>query len=1104
MVSSGASTCTVLFSDVVGSTDLLARIGDGEFDALRRELAAVSAGAVEDHDGRVVKGLGDGVMAVFGSAVDALGAAVAIQRAVTRIGRRRPEHRIEVRVGLSAGDVAVEGDDVHGTPVVEAARLCAATEGGQVLCTDVVGVLARGRRGELDLRAAGTYELRGLPEPVAVLQVHWVDEEPAETPAQGMPLPPVLGGERSSRELVGRVEPHAALRSMVDRALRGARVGVLVSGEPGIGKTRLAAEVAAEWHEVGGVVLFGRCMEELVAPFGPWVEALGPLVDQVPGEVLDGHLDRQGGVLCRLLHGVERRVPGVVAPPLTDPATERRRLAEAIDDLLSAAAEEVPVLVVLDDLHWADEASLAVLGYVLRSGIAAPLALLGTYRDTDLGRTHPLAAVLADLRRLGHVGRVDLTGFDLDEISDLVAAMAGQRIEPELVEVLLAETEGNPFFTIEVVRHLAESGVFVRRDGRWVTDRAIPDLGLPEGVREVIGRRMTRLSEAANQVLTVAAVVGRDFDASLLPALTGGAHDDDTVLDAVEEAAAAGIVRETSGLPGSYGFTHALIRQTLLEELSSTRRIRLHWRVGQELARRQSGHLDAIAYHLVEGALAGEVTVAVDAVLAAGEDALDRDVTEQADLQFSRALSLLDTTEAAEPDRRYRALVGLGKAALARADTETFVARFLAAVELAEEQMWTDRFCEAVAWCSAAVDMSSLPVERLLPLVEAANALATDDAQRVRLLNAEINLRYSSGDFLRTRQASEEMLRLARRTDDPQLLIEAHYAHEVTAYGLSMPPEDVARLGAEVRDVVARLDPGVRLFNSYIGLDIHSAYNLALLAGDRPAVEAALERGDREFVGFGRWFLPYWRSGLARADGRLGETLELSGALCTRFPGFHISELVDLSYRLGVAIEQDQAPPDAADQLLAVASEFGPARDNLLVGWMTRVSPPGEAAVASAVEGSLRFLAEVGHTPGTPSVLAAVAEAAAVHDRPDWATAVHDRLLRWAGGYLLAWAGAVQVAADLCLAQTSLVLGRRDDAVDFAQRAVDLDSRFGAAGFEAYSRLWLARALLERGAHGDHERAVAEAVNGQALASRLGMRLVEGHYDELVTNAVPG
>jgi class 3 adenylate cyclase len=631
-----AGTVVICFTDIVESTALLGRLGDDAFDDLRRRHFGELSREVEALGGEVVKNLGDGLMISFTSASDAVVAAVAMQRAVDSAGRRRESDQLAIRIGISAGDATFENGDWFGVPVVESARLCAAAEAGQILVSEVVRLLA-GTRGGHEFRSLGAMDLKGLAHPLDVSEVGW-------TPLDSMaaPLPTPLIADASQRPFSGR---HAVLDQLREEwksvtAEKDRRI-VLVGGEPGIGKTRLVTELAREAHSQGATVLLGRADEHVDAPYGPWREALRGLVRGAPDDVLAQHVTQHGGEVCRVVPELSRRVANI--PPIidTDPETERLLLFDAVTGLLCTMSAEAPVLLILDDVHWSDRSTLLLLLHFLRSDAPSSVLVLATYRDTDIDRSHPLANTLADLRRVRGATRIALSGLDIDGVTELLTRAGGHELDADelaYAALLQRETEGNPFFFGEVLSHLIETGALVQVDGRWRVVVALDEAGLPDGVREVVGRRLSELPEATNTMLGAASVLGREFDVGLLSKVVG--EPVGAVLLALEPAEHARLISQVVGRAGRYSFAHALVRTVLADELGTNRRVRLHQAIGLALESEPDPPLNMLAFHFGEAAIMGETERAVRYATLAAEHSLSIAAPEEAITLARRGLDI--------------------------------------------------------------------------------------------------------------------------------------------------------------------------------------------------------------------------------------------------------------------------------------------------------------------------------------------------------------------------------------------------------------------------------------------------------------------------------
>src|SRR6266508_558134 len=431
-----------------------------------------------------------------------------------------------------------------------------------------------------------------------------------------------LVGRRSAvaTPFVGREAELAALSADLDAAAGGCGGVVLLAGEPGIGKTRLAEELAAQATARGALVLWGRCWEGEGAPaFWPWVQVVRAYVKAGDPAALRHDLGAGAVDIAQVVPAVRDCLPDLPVPPPMEPEAARFRLFDSLAGFFRAAAARRPLLLILDDLHWADAPSLALLRFVSRELEHASLLVVGIYRHAEVDEGQALVATLADLTR-GQRRRLVLGGLDQRDVASFVGLVAGVEPPPELAAAVYRQTDGNPFFVTEIVRLLTSRG----RLGQAEATSPLAD-GLPEGVKAVVAERLGRLSDSCRRVLEVAAVVGRDFELRVLQPACG--LDADRLLELLEEAEAARVVGVVAGGLGRWRFAHALVREVLCEGLPAARRVRLHGRVGEALedvyAADPGPHLAELAHHFVAAAPGGQVARAVRAATLAGRRALD-------------------------------------------------------------------------------------------------------------------------------------------------------------------------------------------------------------------------------------------------------------------------------------------------------------------------------------------------------------------------------------------------------------------------------------------------------------------------------------------------
>jgi class 3 adenylate cyclase/tetratricopeptide (TPR) repeat protein/KaiC/GvpD/RAD55 family RecA-like ATPase len=1083
-VSTGArqiGTRSVLFTDLVGSTELRVQLGEEAADDLRRTHDQLLAEAVHTHGGSVVKGLGDGIMATFESAAEAVAGAIAIQQAV-EVQRARLDAEFAVRVGVSIGDIAAEAGDVFGVPVVEASRLCAAAAGGEILAADVVRALARGRCTAV-FEPMGELDLKGLSEPLPACRVAW---EPLVKRAGGsagsVPIPAALLGSVTS--YVGRPRLLERLEAEWAAVRAGACRTVLLSGEPGVGKTRTSAELARRAVADGGVVLYGRCDEDLDVPYQTFVEALDHYVQHATSPVFG----RLPGELVRLVPDLAEHVATLPAPVSSDPASEEYRLFEAAASWLIEAARSAGGLVlVLDDVHWATKPTLHLMQHVVRVATdeGAPLLMVVTYRDTDIDRTHPLSAVLGDLRRLPGVDRFAVDNLSRDEVIQLIETAAGHELDApirSLAEAMYAETEGNPFFVGEVLRHLIETGG-VRRDGdRWVV--AEPDhITVPEGVRDVVGRRLNRLSATANDVLSVASVIGRDFDVELLLAVTDAGEND--ALSALDSATRARLVEETD--VDTFRFAHALVRTTLYEELSATRRRRLHRHVADVLEKLHPDDVRALAYHCTEaGPDAGDIGRALRYTLAAAEQSLAARAFADAEQGFRRALELLDDGLHDDAPERAAALCGLGEAQRDQGNPafrETLLDAGRQAIAAGAVPL-LQRTVLANSRGFASI-IGGVDTERLALIERALELTGTEPtpmrARVLALLAAELIF---TRDRQRTLRATEEATDLARALDDPDLLSEVLMRTGYAYSNGAAPAETLARALESVRLADGSGDPTRRVISRvYL-----AAAQLTIAEVDEAirTSEDMLVIAESEAAPLIQWIAHANQIRIPVLAGRLDEADAMNAANLNR----------------GLELGQDDSPEWWASTALGIlwlrghvaaladaSEEYVQRYPDALVwrtaqAWVFTEAERFEEARA-VLDATRLDWADLVLEPWPYVSLVQLVLTAQNLDDPELAALVREALLphrgMWSHYYLFVMG---PIAWSLGLATG--VMGMLDEAVELLDEALDDLTDRGCPAHAARVALDLVQFLQRRSAPGDAERAAALLVTARAHAEQVG------------------
>jgi DNA-binding SARP family transcriptional activator len=1044
------ATATILFTDLVGSTRMRAELGDEEADAVRREHDRRLRDAIAGHGGREVKALGDGFLAVFESAGTAITCAIDVQRAIDRQAHRGPV-ALAVRVGIGAGDVSWEGADVFGTPVVEAQRLCAAAGPGEILVADAVRLLA-GSSARESLEEAGELVLRGLAHPVRAWRVRW-----AASRTVAVPLAPALAVEAATA-FAGRAAALAALHEAWSDATDGRRRGVFVTGEPGIGKTRLAAELAAHARREGGVVLYGRCDDGPAAAAQPFAEALSAYAAACPLDELRVQLGPRAGDLLPVLPSLSARLPSVAEPAPAAPEVERLRTLEATAALLEAAGAAAPVLLVLDDLHWADELSLLLLQHLLRADERMRVLVLATYRDSEPSRSPLLATVVTGLARRPEVSRLELGALAEPDVAAILTE-AGR--PAALAPRVRAMTEGNPFFVSEVVRALGEGDA--------------PEDAVTPRVRDVVRWRLARLPAGAAEVLTAAAVAGDEFDADVVAAAAG--VDAERAFDALEAAERARLVRP-SGALDRFAFAHALVRQTIVGELAAGRRVRLHARVAEALERaadKRAVTAADLAAHLDAAGGLVDARATLRYARQAGDEAAGRLAFDVAADHYERARRAHDRLPDGSVTARLDLDLARGRALRLAGDEAAHGALRRTAAD-AEAAGDGARMAEALLMVAfGELDFLREDPE-LVALMQRASALlpSEDSAARARLEAFLALHALRSMPHPARREMADRALAMARRVGDRETLAVVLGAHSWTDMDPQRRDERLA-----LADELIRIAPRAL---SYAECEGHIFRFTALVeSGDLGRADAALAAARAVArVPVWRWGVIQWETLRAMLAGRLAdaETLSIRGAEAAQAAGAPRSVIEFNFAGLVWCIRSVQGRLAELEPLAGMVRTLPdrPAWSFVTEAQLACELGDRDGARSALAEAVARGLLESPRTLGwTTTIIGAADVGAALGDRAV-AAPLYD-LLAPCADVMSIHAGPLGRAVG----RLALTLGRRDEADARLRAAVALCERMDARAFLAIARYDLGRLLLP-----DAE-GTALVEQARAAADELGM-----------------
>ncbi len=645
---------------------------------------------------------------------------------------------------------------------------------------------------------------------VAPLHERDPDAPSVNLPPQPIPPPP-------ASDFVGRQGALERLDLAFEDTLAGRGRIVLLTGEPGIGKTR-TAEQLLERAEGRAAAYVGRCFEGEGAPaYWPFVQILRSLSEEVDERQLAANLGVGAADILPLVPELAGALPQVPAPEPLEGEQARFRLFDSFAGFLRRCAAQRPLLLILDDLHWADRDSAQLVGFLAAALHDVSVLIVGTYRDVDVRREHPLRSVLGDLARMSHCERITLRGLDNPDVEELVSRMTGETVGDRLSSAITELTEGNPFFVREIALLLADVGMLDIEEAHQLT------LELPQSIRDAVGRRLNSLSAECNELLRHAAVMGRDFSSRLLAEINGASYD--AQLELIGEALARGILKEHDSA-GSYSFSHALVQQTLYEELEVSERVLAHRKTADALERLQGDHstehLAELAHHLFESAIVGDPLRSVEVSVHAAELAHRQYAYGESARHYERAQKALVLAALVDEPRRCELLLAEAEAKWAAGLRDLSRERFRQAANLARELGRPELLARAAVGMSDYGEESNTSEADTRLLEESVEAVEDRfPIWRARILSRLVFSEPHGLSMDNRRLLSGQAASLAEESDDPVVLFDVLRARYWATVGPDEPDERVA-IGLEATLQGQRLgDPRLVLLGHEVRVGAH-------------------------------------------------------------------------------------------------------------------------------------------------------------------------------------------------------------------------------------------------------------------------------------------
>jgi transcriptional regulator with XRE-family HTH domain/tetratricopeptide (TPR) repeat protein len=905
--------------------------------------------------------------------------------------------------------------------------------------------------------------------------------------------------------LVGRERQQALLRSLQDEARGGQTQVALIAGEPGIGKTRLAEELSIEASNAGFRAFWGHCYEWEGAPaYWPWVQILRDYAEGCAPDLLQVQL----GPGAPLVAGIVPEFAGILPDSTTlrgeNPTQARFELFDSIARFLRRATHHGPLLLVLDDLHWADPPSLMLLEFIVREVADAPLLIVGTYRDVEVRRRHPLAATLAALSRARSTQRLGLIGLGRNEVYQIVQQLSVSAPSEWLIDAVYARTEGNPFFVTELARLLADQATDDEMDERSIIHQAIP-----EGVREAIGQRLDTLSKPCNQLLSVASVIGRDFDLHLLETVSEWAAD--AMLDVLDEAVQAGVITEQRSFD-RYGFSHALIHETIYDRLTTSSRMRLHCRVGNALEDLHASNLAPVygdlARHFFSARIVANLNKAITYATKAGEQAMRQLAWESAVGHFQRAVEIVEAHPDIDPAHLCEALLALGdaqdRAGAARGQftgagsTPLSRETFRRAVIVAREAELAEHLARsALGFAGRNVGGDHGGPEGLEFLREAVERLPEDDS----VLKARVLMRLGAGCWLQrvfspddpdivsetqVRAWADAAVKMARRLGEPVTLGYALFLLPETYAG---PPEEIdsyLAVGDEIDELAVHGDD-----EELAAWALGWKFCLLWQRGDivmARRVRDAWNRTMRQLqTPYADWSEAIGRAGEALALGRYASAEQAIEQAHAVWPNTWTATFQQFT----LSRELQQPIPDNVVEFLRSRYRMAPSAPQSLAFWLSYLVETQQIREARAVltGADLQALIDGPRTTTWIRAMSLLAEVTAKLADSERAAVVHDALCPYARHNLTqsygdSWTGG---AVSYYVGLAASASARWNDADRHFRDALVLNEQWGFRPYAAYTHYAWADTLARRGRLDDRARARESLRYAKSVGEELGM-----------------